>query len=128
MREVIAVCRSSKRARDRVARVLDRYFWRIGDRTWRGKASNSCLDRVSRELRRKATRNTAVVIHEIRSAHESRVPIVRIGARHAFSDTGIAPIAARPALLAKARSSSTNRAVVQIVALFHDLGKATNLF
>ncbi|MCY4301956.1 MAG: CRISPR-associated endonuclease Cas3'' [Aestuariivita sp.] len=128
MREIIAVCRSSKRARDRVARVLDRYFWRIGDRTWRGNASNACLDRVSRELRRKATRNTAVVIHEIRSAHESRVPIIRIGARHAFSNAGIAPIASRPALIAKARSVSSNRAVVQIAALFHDLGKATNLF
>jgi len=128
MREIIAVCRSSKRARDRVARVFDRYFWRIGDRTWRGKASNACLDRVSRELRRKATRNTAVVIHEIRSAHESRVPIVRIGAQHSFSNIGIAPIAARPAQLAKARSVSPNRAIVQIAALFHDLGKATNLF
>ena len=128
MREVIAVCRSSKRARDRVARVFDRYFWRIGDRTWRGNASNACLDRVSRELRKRATRNTAVVIHEIRSAHESRVPIIRIGARYAFSDAGIAPIASRPMLFAKARSVSSNRAVVQIAALFHDLGKATNLF
>ena len=128
MREIIAICRSSKRARDRVARVLDRYFWRIGDRTWRGKATNACLDRVSRELRRKATRNTAVVIHEIRSAHESRVPILRIGARHSFSDTGIAPIAARPVQLAKTLSVSSNRAIVQTAALFHDLGKATNLF
>src|SRR6056297_1031351 len=98
MREIIAVCRSRNKSRDRVARVMDRYFWRIGDRTWRGKATNACLDRVSRELRKKATRNTAVAIHEIRNAHESRVPIIRIGARHAFSETGIAPIAARPAL------------------------------
>jgi CRISPR-associated endonuclease/helicase Cas3 len=132
MREVIAVCRSSKRARDRVAQVLDRYFWRIGDRTWRGKATNACLDRVSRELRKKASRNTAVVIHEIRSAHESRVPIVRIGARHAFSETGIAPIAARPALFRTSQDmhagEATSKAVVRIAALFHDLGKATRLF
>jgi len=37
MREVIAVCRSSKRSRVLVAAVLDRYFWRIGDRTWRAR-------------------------------------------------------------------------------------------
>lgn len=37
MREIIAVCRSEKHARDHVARVLDRNFWRIGDRTWRDK-------------------------------------------------------------------------------------------
>ena len=128
MREVIAVCRSTKRARTEVARTLDRYFWRIGDRTWRGKASNACLDRVSRELRRKARRNTAVVIHEIRSAHESRVPIVRIGARHAFSETGIAPVSSHPARLAKSVNVSNSRAVVRIAALFHDLGKATRLF
>ena len=128
MREVIAVCRSTKRARTEVARTLDRYFWRIGDRTWRGKASNACLDRVSRELRKKARRNTAVVIHEIRSAHKSRVPIVRIGAKHAFSKTGIAPVSSHPARLAKSVNVSNSRAVVRIAALFHDLGKATNLF
>ncbi|SFQ69162.1 CRISPR-associated endonuclease/helicase Cas3 [Roseivivax halotolerans] len=128
MREIIAVCRSTKKARPKVAKVLDRYFWRIGDRTWRGKATNACLDRVSRELRKEATRNTAVVLHEIRSAHESRVPIVRIGARHAFSETGIAPIAYRPAQVAQSQTVSVNRAVVRIAALFHDLGKATILF
>lgn len=128
MREVIAVCRSSKKERIRIARVLDRYFWRIGDRTWRGKATNACLDRVSRELRVKANRSTAVVIHEIRSAHESRVPIVRIGARHAFSEAGLAPISARPARSAVSTAPSTSRPVVRIAALFHDLGKATVLF
>src|SRR6056297_1381241 len=105
MREIIAVCRSRNKARDRVARVLDRYFWRIGDRTWRGKATNACLDRAARELRRIATRNTAVTVHEIRSAHESRAPIIRIGARAAFSEAGIAPIAAQPATFRKAHGS-----------------------
>ena len=70
MREIIAVCRSGKKSRDRTARVLDQYFWRIGDRTWRGKATNACLDRVARELRSNATRNTAVTIQEVRSANE----------------------------------------------------------
>lgn len=128
MREVIVVCRSSKKERVRVARVLDRYFWRIGDRTWRGKATNACLDRMSRELRSKANRSTAVVVHEIRSAHESRVPIVRIGARHAFSETGLAPIAARPARATAFSAPSPSRATARIAALFHDLGKATILF
>ena len=128
MREVIVVCRSTKRARIRVAQILDRYFWRIGDRTWRGKATNACLGSVSRELRKEATRNTAVVIHEIRSARESRVPIIRIGNRQAFSETGIASIASRPTQLARNFTVSNSRSVVQIAALFHDLGKATVLF
>lgn len=131
MREIIAVCRSRNKSRDRVARVLDRYFWRIGDRTWRGKATNACLDRVSRELRRGAKRNTAVTIQEIRSAHESRVPILRIGSRSAFSEAGIAPVAARPGAFWKTEGAGSNAkaaAATRIAALFHDLGKATELF
>ena len=96
MREIIAVCRSGNRSRLRTAKVLDRYFWRIGDRTWRGKATNACLDRVARELRAGATRNTAVVIHEVRSSIESRVPIIRIGSRSAFSDEGLVPVSSHP--------------------------------
>lgn len=132
MREVIAVCRSGKKSRLRTAKVLDRYFWRIGDRTWRGKASNACLDRVSRELRRGATRNTAVVIHEIRSAHESRLPLIRIGSRFAFSQEGLVPVASHPAEVRRSGAGSASDlsglAVVRIAALFHDLGKATVLF
>lgn len=132
MREVIAVCRSTKRSRERVAAVLDRYFWRIGDRTWRGRASNACLDRVARELRQVAKRNTAVAIHEIRSARESRVPIVRIGSRHAFSAGGLVPVSTGAAgrLRPPPRPEHEQHAValLRIAALWHDLGKATRLF
>jgi CRISPR-associated endonuclease/helicase Cas3 len=132
MREIIAVCRSEKRARDQVARVLDRYFWRIGDRTWRGKATNACLDRVAKELRKRATRNTAVVVHEIRSAAESRRPIIRIGARHAFSTEGVVPVATHPAEhrtgAARSQAERSSVATLAISALFHDLGKAFKLF
>jgi len=132
VREVIAVCRSGKKSRERTARVLDRYFWRIGDRTWRGKATNACLDRMSRELRRGATRNTAVTIYEIRSAHESRAPLTRIGSRAAFSDEGLVPIASHPAAFYMGMKGSEvdacAAAVVRVAALFHDLGKATKLF
>jgi CRISPR-associated endonuclease/helicase Cas3 len=132
VREVIAVCRSTKRSRERVAAVLDRYFWRIGDRTWRGRASNACLDRVARELRHVAKRNTAVVIHEIRSARESRVPIVRIGSRRAFSAGGLVPVstAAAGRLRPPPRPEREQHALalLRVAALWHDLGKATRLF
>lgn len=132
MREIIAVCRSEKQSRIRVARVMDRYFWRIGDRTWRGKATNACLDRVAKEVRKRATRNTALVIHEIRSSSESRKPIIRIGSRHAFSDAGVVPVSSHPADFKRRNrplgSDATGAAAVAIAALFHDLGKATTLF
>jgi hypothetical protein len=130
MREVIAVCRSGGKARDRAATVLDRYFWRIGDRTWRGQASNACLDRVSSELKKRATRNMAVAIHEIRSSHASRMPLIRIGSKSAFSQDGLVPVATHPAEVSKSRFHADMHgvAVVRIAALFHDLGKATVLF
>ena len=132
MREIIAVCRSGKKSRIRTARILDRYFWRIGDRTWRGKATNACLDRVTRELRRSAARNTAVTIQEIRSTRASRVPLIRIGSRLAFSDDGLVPIAMHPASVHRKKKGTSGEncagAAVRIAALFHDLGKATDLF
>lgn len=97
MREILAVCRSSKKARTRTARVLDRYFWRIGDRTWRGRATNACLDRVAQELRDVATRNTSVMIQEVRSSKESRLPLILVGSRAGFSAAGLVPVATHPA-------------------------------
>ncbi len=132
MREILAVCRSSKKARTRTARVLDRYFWRIGDRTWRGRATNACLDRVARELREIATRNTAVMIQEVRSSRDSRNPLILVGSRSSFSSGGLVPVASHPASFRRGdgltEKASSFRAVVQIAALFHDLGKATVLF
>lgn len=131
MREVIAVCRSRKTARDRVAQVLDRYLWRIGDRTWRGKASNACLDRMARELRVRASRATAVSIQEVRSSSESRMPLIRVGSRAMFSEDGLAPVASHPSAFARFKGTPMERnglAIVRIAALFHDLGKATVLF
>ncbi|WP_366934959.1 hypothetical protein [Marivita sp.] len=131
MREVIVVCRSRKASRDHVARVLDRYLWRIGDRTWRGKASNACLDRMARELRKKASRATAVSIQEVRSSVESRMPLIRIGSRSMFSEDGLVPVSSHPSAFIRSRGSPVSRnglAAVRIAALFHDLGKATVLF
>jgi CRISPR-associated endonuclease/helicase Cas3 len=131
MREIIAVCRSRKSAREKVSSILDQYFWRIGDRTWRGQASNACLDRVSRELRATANRATAVSIQEIRSSHESRLPIIRIGSKSAFSDAGLTPVSHHSDRADHQDSRVNDRhiiAIVRIAALFHDFGKATLLF
>ena len=133
MREIIAICRSGKKSRARTSRVLDRYFWRIGDRTWRGKATNACLDRVSRELRAKATKNTAVLIYEVRSSHASRRILISIGAwKKYFSQDGLVPISSHPSLVKNNSNNSEilrcSEAMVKLGALFHDLGKSTRLF
>nr|WP_180897409.1 MULTISPECIES: HD domain-containing protein [unclassified Martelella] len=72
------------------------------------------------------------MLHEIRSASESRKPIIRIGARHAFSDEGVVPVSSHPADFRRGASvrdaTRSGAASVAIAALFHDLGKATVLF
>lgn len=130
MREVVAVCRSTGAARTRVARVLDRYLWRIGDRTWRGPASNACLARISHDLKFRASRATAVAIHGF-ARTESEL-LLRVGSRSRFGDSGLAPVAVsgrgkRGAVERDARLA-TARACLRIAAQLHDLGKATVLF
>ena len=84
------------------------------------------------ELRKRATRNTAVVIHEIRQTAQSRKPIIRIGARHAFSDDGVVPVSSHPSQFWRGAAiqagDDAGLAAVALAALFHDLGKATTLF
>src|SRR4051794_5732261 len=132
MREVIAVCRSRKRARSRVAQVLDRYLWRIGDRTWRGRASNACLERIARDLKRGASKATAVALYAIRSAPESRRPLFIVGARAMFGPDGVVPIAVSTKSVASTATLppaiAALRTCIVLAALFHDLGKATRLF
>lgn len=131
MREIVAICESKGRSALKAETVLDRYFWRIGRRTWRGRASNACLARVSSDLKAVATRATAVAIHEIRSASASRTPIIRIGSKAAFAADGTCPVSiskagrSRPALPSTLASA---RACLRMAALFHDAGKATRLF
>lgn len=132
MREILVVCRSAKKARERTARALDRYLWRIGDRTWRGRASNACLDRICRDLRKEASKNMAVAISLASGGAAQRKPIVFIGSRRLFSEEGFVPISTSPS---ERRGPSVlpplaqaHRSVLQIAAWFHDLGKAILLF
>jgi len=132
MREIIAVCRSAKKAREKAARILDRYLWRIGDRTWRGRASNACLDRIARDLRKDASKNMAVAISLASGGATQRRPLIFVGSRRLFSAEGLVPISTAPAERTQPKplppALRTHRAALQVAAWFHDLGKATSLF
>ena len=130
MRDVVVVCRSTKRSRTKVAEVVDRYLPRIGDRTWKGRVSNACLDRMAREVRAVAKRNTAIAIHDVRARSKGGKPLVRIGAKGAFSHDGTVPVSvsARKGVGHGSTIYRSIRAVIGIAALFHDIGKASALF
>jgi CRISPR-associated endonuclease/helicase Cas3 len=131
MREVMAVCRSTGKSRKRVALVLDRYLMRIGDRTWRGYASNQCLDRISSDLRACATRATAVSVHGFGKSDMPERVLFQVGRRSRFGEPGQAPIATHGRGMSRpdrSGAAGTMRALIRISAMFHDIGKATRLF
>jgi CRISPR-associated endonuclease/helicase Cas3 len=132
MREVVIVSRCEKKSARVSGRILDRYFWRIGHRTWRGRASNQCLDRVTSELRATASRATAVAFHEIKGTARSQHPIVIIGSRGKFSDEGRAPVStspsSHPSAIPGGKHLDTIRGIISVAIFFHDLGKATKIF
>ncbi len=128
-RRIMAVCRSSKKMRPKVAAALDRYLWRVGDRTWVGYASTECLERIVADLRRGASRNAAVAIYEQSARVESRRPVLVVGSRTRFSSDGLSPIMTRTAAIAAStQSEEAMRAVLAMAASFHDVGKCTVAF
>jgi len=128
--DVVAVCRSQRRMRTKVARILDAYLFRIGDRTWRGRASMECLRRISAELKEGASRHMAVAVYRGGSREEHQRPLFLVGSKARFSSDGRCPISVRSSAKLRERSSEEAflKSFVEIAALFHDAGKATVMF
>lgn len=130
MRNVVVVCQSTGAARVRVARVLDQYLWRIGDGTWRGRASGACLKRMAKELRHRASRNTAVAVHEAKNGTAYKDPIFTIGRKDAFGPRGVVAVSTAQRAVNPSMPAGMKRAwaVLQVAAFFHDMGKASSSF
>lgn len=128
MRDVIAVCRSSKKARVKVAAILDAYLWRIGDRAWRGKASDACLRRISDDLKASASKNMAVSVHDAKRHHAHQEPLFFVGSRKLFSHTGISPISVSTTEKREKAFSDVDRNILMIAVFFHDMGKGLTGF
>lgn len=121
MRTILCTCHSKGAAKARSAFTLDRYLDRIDHETWGGIASNACLDRMTRELRKRATAQTAVTVHTVTARGTTEIPLITIGARNHFLQEEaqrVMPVGIFGSL----------RAALGIAALFHDMGKASALF
>lgn len=130
---VTFVSQCEKKALNRTRRVLDAFANRIGDNTWQTIITEDGLIAVKTLLRKTATKNTAVSCHWIRSRSRSELVWI-VGSRKQFNLEGIVPV------------NSTQKAVNQfmdknhwqtlnviqyasaIAGLFHDFGKANDLF
>jgi CRISPR-associated endonuclease/helicase Cas3 len=130
---VTFVSQCEKKALNRTRRVLDAFANRIGDNTWQTVITEEGLIAVKTLLRKTATKNTAVACHWIRSRSRSELVWI-VGNRRRFNTEGMVPVNRTKNDLIhydweKGWHLTEIIAIASAVAgLFHDLGKANDLF
>ncbi|MDI9336737.1 MAG: type I-F CRISPR-associated helicase Cas3f, partial [Gammaproteobacteria bacterium] len=130
---VTFISQCEKKALARTRRVLDAFADRIGDNTWQTVITEDGLAAVKKLLRKTATKSTAVACHWMRS--RSRIELVWVvGRRDAFNERGVVPVNMTTADISKFQDKTQWKTLVLIryaaafAALFHDFGKANDLF
>ncbi|SFM17969.1 type I-F CRISPR-associated helicase Cas3f [Nitrosomonas communis] len=130
---VTFVSQCEKKALNRTRRVLDAFANRIGDNTWQTVITEEGLVAVKTLLRKTATKNTAVACHWIRSRSRSEL-IWIVGNRRRFNAEGVVPVNWTKNNLIHHdwekgwRLTEIIAIASAIAGLFHDLGKANDLF
>ncbi len=130
---VTFVSQCEKKALNRTRRVLDSFANRIGDNTWQTVITNEGLGAVRKLLRKTASKNTAVACHWIRSRSRSQFLWV-VGNKDKFDEQGVVPVnSTQKNILNRQHENDWKylpliKALTAIAALFHDWGKASNLF
>lgn len=130
---VTFVSECEKKALTRTRRVLDAFANRIGNRTWQTVITEDGLIAVKTLLRKTATKNTAVACHWIRSRSRSELVWI-VGNRKCFNAEGIVAVNSTKLDLNHREwekgwhTTETITIAAAISGLFHDLGKANDLF
>ena len=130
---VTFISQCEKKAIPRTRRVLDAFADRIGDNTWQTVITEDGLIAVKKLLRKNVTKNTAVSCHWIRGRRRSELLWI-VGNRNKFNSEGIVPVNRTAKSLQPWKSSHLwqNLELVAIASgiagLFHDFGKANDLF
>ncbi len=130
---VTFVSECEKKALPKTRRILDSFANRIGSRTWQSIVTEEGLAAIKKLLRQSATKSTAVSCHWIRSRSRSELLWV-VGNRSKFNEEGIVPVNFTENDIQQYmdnhnwKTINVIRYAVAIAALFHDFGKATQLF
>jgi len=130
---VTFVSQCEKNSLKKTRRVLDAFANRIGDNTWQTVITNDGLNTVKKMLRQSASKNTAVSCHWIRSRSRSQFLWV-VGNKDKFDGQGIVPVNSTKRKLLNSHIENDwkylplIKALTAIAALFHDWGKASQLF
>lgn len=129
---VTFVSQCEKKSLNKTRRVLDAFADRIGDNTWQTVITNEGLQAVKKLLRKTASKNTAVSCHWTRSRSRSELVWV-VGKRDKFNEKGSVPVNTTQKSWVNTKEDSWQhlpliQALTAIAALFHDWGKASDLF
>ncbi|MFA1560392.1 type I-F CRISPR-associated helicase Cas3f [Aliivibrio fischeri] len=130
---VTFVSQCEKNALKKTRRVLDAFANRIGDNTWQTIITEDGLLTVKKMLRQTASKSTAVSCHWIRSRSRSQFLWV-VGNRLKFNTEGVVPVN-RTSLNLDHKEWENGWDKLEVIAnatsiagLFHDFGKANDLF
>lgn len=130
---VTFVSQCEKNALKKTRRVLDAFANRIGDNTWQTLITEDGLITVKRMLRQTASKSTAVSCHWIRTRARSQFLWV-VGNKNKFNGEGVVPVnSTRRNLLNSEIENDWKylpliKSLTGLSALFHDWGKASQLF
>lgn len=130
---VTFVSECEKKAINKTCRVLDAFANRLGSRTWQTVITTEGLQSVKKLLRATASKNTAVACHWIRSRGRSELVWI-VGNRKKFDKQGFVPVNFTEQEMIQYMDKNQWQTLdiilyaVAISALFHDFGKAMELF
>lgn len=130
---VTFVSQCEKNALKKTRRVLDAFADRIGDNTWQTLITEDGLLTVKKMLRQTASRSTAVSCHWIRSRSRSQFLWV-VGNKHKFNSEGVVAVNYTKLDIEHKEWENgweLNEAIMlasSLAGLFHDFGKANDLF
>ncbi len=130
---VTFVSECEKKALNKTRRVLDAFANRIGTRTWQTVITEEGLQAVKKLLRKTASKNTAVSCHWIRSRSRSELLWI-VGNKNKFNAQGTVPVNTTATEIEQYmdkpqwRTINAIKYAAALAGLFHDFGKATELF
>ncbi|MGB9098117.1 type I-F CRISPR-associated helicase Cas3f [Erwinia sp.] len=130
---ILLVSQCNKRALTETRRILDQFAERKGERTWQTAITLEGLNTLRKLLKKTARRNTAVACHWIKASHQTEVLWI-VGNLRRFNAQGTVPtnITCRDILKSESEnhwhSGESISLLASLAGLFHDFGKANQLF
>jgi CRISPR-associated endonuclease/helicase Cas3 len=130
---VTFISQCEKKALKKTRQVLDAFANRIGDNTWQTVITEEGLKTVKKNLRRTASKSTAVSCHWIRSRSRTQFLWV-VGNKGKFDEQGVVPVNYTENEISEYTDNyqwnmiSVIQYAATIAGLFHDFGKGSVLF